>query len=63
MGRFKALLAALFLVAGSVKLVLPLDQLRGPIALPGAPSNSLVPLSCWARSDLCCRGSLGFSRC
>jgi hypothetical protein len=28
-------MAALFLFAGSVKLVLPLDQLAGPVALPG----------------------------
>jgi len=32
---FQALMAALFLFAGSVKLVLPLDQLTGPVALPG----------------------------
>jgi hypothetical protein len=31
----QALLAALFLFAGSMKLVLPLDRLSGPIALPG----------------------------
>jgi hypothetical protein len=29
------LLAGLFLFAGGVKLVLPLDQMAGPIALPG----------------------------
>ncbi|HET9215822.1 MAG TPA: DoxX family protein [Terriglobia bacterium] len=29
------LLAGLFLFAGAVKLVLPLDQMQGPIALPG----------------------------
>jgi DoxX-like family len=29
------LLACLFLFAGGVKLVLPLDQLAGPITLPG----------------------------
>ena len=32
---FQGLMAALFLFAGSVKLVLPLDQLEGPVALPG----------------------------
>jgi len=32
---FQGLMAALFLFAGGVKLVLPLDQLAGPVALPG----------------------------
>src|SRR5256885_1568261 len=31
----QGLLAALFLLAGGAKLVLPLDQLAGPVALPG----------------------------
>jgi hypothetical protein len=31
----QALLALLFVFAGGMKLVLPLDQLTGPIALPG----------------------------
>src|SRR2546426_4207497 len=31
----QVLLALLFLVAGGMKLVLPLDKLTGPIALPG----------------------------
>ena len=31
----QALLAALFLFAGGAKLVLPLDQMTGPVALPG----------------------------
>ena len=31
----QALLAALFLFAGVMKLVVPLDQLQGPIAMPG----------------------------
>jgi hypothetical protein len=31
----QGLLAALFLVAGGAKLVLPLDQMAGPVALPG----------------------------
>src|SRR4051812_28540920 len=31
----QGLLAALFLFAGGVKLVLPLDKLTGPIPLPG----------------------------
>ena len=31
----QGLLAALFLWAGGLKLVLPLDQLAGPVALPG----------------------------
>jgi hypothetical protein len=31
----QALLAALFLFAGGMKLVLPLEQMAGPIALPG----------------------------
>ena len=31
----QGLLAALFLFAGGVKLVLPLDQLTGPVPLPG----------------------------
>lgn len=31
----QGLLAALFLWAGGIKLVLPLDQLAGPIPLPG----------------------------
>src|SRR5882762_2650328 len=31
----QGLLAALFLFAGSAKLVLPLDQMAGPVALPG----------------------------
>jgi len=31
----QALLAALFLFAGVMKLVLPLDQLQGPVAMPG----------------------------
>jgi hypothetical protein len=31
----QGLLALLFLFAGGTKLVLPLDQLAGPIALPG----------------------------
>jgi hypothetical protein len=32
----QALLALLFLFAGGTKLVLPLEQLRGPVSLPGA---------------------------
>ena len=32
----QALLAALFLFAGGMKLVLPLDKLAGPVNLPGA---------------------------
>jgi len=31
----QALLAAVFLFAGGMKLVLPLEQLAGPVALPG----------------------------
>jgi DoxX-like family len=31
----QGLLAALFLFAGGMKLVLPLDQLAGPVTLPG----------------------------
>ena len=31
----QALLAALFLFAGGMKLVLPLDALKGPVPLPG----------------------------
>src|SRR5258705_13107820 len=31
----QGLLAAVFLFAGGAKLVLPLDQLTGPVALPG----------------------------
>lgn len=31
----QALLAALFLFAGGMKLVMPLDQLKGPVELPG----------------------------
>jgi hypothetical protein len=31
----QALLAALFLFGGIVKLVLPLDQLQGPVSMPG----------------------------
>jgi DoxX-like protein len=31
----QALLAAVFLLAGGTKLVLPLDKLTGPVALPG----------------------------
>jgi len=31
----QVLLALLFLWAGGIKLVLPLDQLKGPVALPG----------------------------
>jgi DoxX-like family len=31
----QGLLAAVFLLAGGAKLVLPLDQLTGPVALPG----------------------------
>ncbi len=31
----QGVLAALFLLAGGAKLVLPLDQLTGPVALPG----------------------------
>jgi hypothetical protein len=31
----QGLLAALFLFAGAAKLVLPLDQMAGPVALPG----------------------------
>ena len=31
----QGLLAALFLVAGGAKLVLPLDQMAGPVAVPG----------------------------
>ena len=32
----QGLLAALFLFAGGMKLVMPLDQMAGPVALPGA---------------------------
>jgi hypothetical protein len=31
----QGLLAALFLFAGGAKLVMPLDQMAGPVALPG----------------------------
>jgi uncharacterized membrane protein YphA (DoxX/SURF4 family) len=31
----QALLAAIFLFAGAMKLILPLDAMRGPVALPG----------------------------
>src|SRR5256885_12652649 len=31
----QGLLAAIFLFAGGAKLVLPLDQMTGPVALPG----------------------------
>jgi DoxX-like family len=31
----QGLLAAVFLVAGGAKLVLPLDKMAGPVALPG----------------------------
>ena len=31
----QGLLAALFLVAGGAKLILPLDQMTGPVVLPG----------------------------
>src|SRR5258705_11381095 len=31
----QGLLAAVFLLAGGAKLVLPLDQMTGPVALPG----------------------------
>jgi hypothetical protein len=31
----QALLAALFLFAGGMKLILPLDQMTGPVTLPG----------------------------
>jgi DoxX-like family len=31
----QGLLAALFLFAGGAKLVMPLDQMEGPVALPG----------------------------
>ena len=31
----QGLLAALFLFAGGAKLILPLDQMAGPVALPG----------------------------
>src|SRR3989449_7240614 len=31
----QGLLAAVFLLAGGAKLVLPLDQMAGPVALPG----------------------------
>ena len=32
----QALLALLFLFAGGMKLILPLEQLEGPVSLPGA---------------------------
>jgi hypothetical protein len=32
----QGLLAALFVFAGGMKLILPLEQMEGPIALPGA---------------------------
>lgn len=32
----QGLLAALFLFAGAMKLVMPLEQMQGPVALPGA---------------------------
>ena len=32
----QGLLAALFLFAGSVKLILPIEAMAGPVALPGA---------------------------
>jgi len=32
----QGLLAALFLFAGSMKLILPIDAMAGPVALPGA---------------------------
>src|SRR2546422_3248195 len=35
LGMVQGLLAALFLFAGGAKLVLPLDQMAGPVALPG----------------------------
>jgi uncharacterized membrane protein YphA (DoxX/SURF4 family) len=33
---FQGLLAALFLFAGGMKLVMPIDQMTDPVALPGA---------------------------
>src|SRR5256886_2921341 len=35
LGIVQGLPAALFLFAGGAKLVLPLDQMAGPVALPG----------------------------
>jgi hypothetical protein len=32
----QGLLAALFLFAGSMKLILPIEEMAGPVALPGA---------------------------
>ncbi len=32
----QALLAALFIFAGAMKLVTPLDQMQGPVSLPGS---------------------------
>jgi hypothetical protein len=46
----QGLLAALFLFAGGAKLVMPLDQMAGPVALPGWFLRFLVSPRCSARS-------------
>ena len=45
------LLAALFLFAGGTKLVLPLDQLAGPVPIPAVqPPKAEVGSVCWSAS-------------
>ena len=40
----QGLLAALFLFAGSMKLVLPIEAMAGPVSLPMAPATSATPM-------------------
>jgi hypothetical protein len=47
---FQATDGALFLFAGSVKLVLPLDQLAGPWRCQDSSCDSSVRLRCLVRS-------------
>ena len=59
----QGLLAALFLFAGGVKLVLPVEAMQqGPVALPGRSSGSSGCAKSAGPPAWCFRGRSGFNR-
>ena len=58
----QALLACLFLFAGVVKLVLPLDQMAGPIVLPGGLLRFIGVMETLGALGLILPGLLGIKR-
>ena len=46
----QGLLAALFLFAGGMKLVMPIEMMKGPVELPGCSCGSSACAKCSGRS-------------